>query len=42
MIYCKYKPLIEKSKPGENRRRKAMGLPLKGHDCQAAVDFFVF
>jgi hypothetical protein len=42
MIYCKYKPLIEKSKIGENRWRKAMGLTLESHDCQAAADLFVF
>jgi len=42
MIYCEYKPLIEKSKPGENRQRKAMDLPLKSHDRQAAADLFVF
>jgi hypothetical protein len=32
----------KKGKPGENRRRKAMGLLLKSYDCQAAADLFVF
>jgi hypothetical protein len=42
MIYFGYQLLVKKSKPGENRQRKTMGLPLKSHDCQAAADIFVF
>jgi len=34
--------VIEKGKPGENRRRKALDLPLKSYDCQATADLFVF
>ena len=42
MICCEYRQLIEKSKPGENRQRKTMGLPLKSQVCQAAADLFVY
>ena len=42
MICFDYQLLVEKSKSGGNWWRKAMDLPLKNHDCQAAADLFVF